>query len=814
MASEATLGELLREYRIAANLTQGALAEKAGLSEQAVSLLERGTRRRPRPSTLRALAEALDLDEDAEEQLAQAARGTRASRHATSAPAADTSHEGVVPRQLPPTLADFTGRAAELATLVSALTEDAGTGTVRMAAVTGMGGVGKTSLAVHAAHLTADAYPDGHLYLDLRGYGPGDAVPPLEALSQLLRSMGIAGHSIPDAVDEAAALYRSRIAGLRMLVLLDNANGAAQVWPLLPGAPGSAVLVTSRRGLTTLPGFVQVNLSPLSESDSISLLGKIVGDSRVAAESDATRTIAQLTGRLPLAVRLIGARLAARPGWPVEHMVNQLQDEKRRLDELGTGAAGVRSNIAASVEFLAASDQYVDRQAAAALDLLGLPNGGDLSTPTTARLLDSSEAETEQWLERLVDLNLLISLAPGRYRLHDLIRAYARERADQVLSEGARTDALARVLTFYTGVAWRCQELTHPDNPRLALAGESRRSVTPFADSLSAISWLNTEQTNLAEALQQARRSPALQALVPEFALAFFGYYETLGRWNDMRTACRVGREVAGELGFRHLSAWLEHDLAIPDAESGRLEPALDHLRAAEKLFEAVGDLIGEARCSTSLSRVLEQMGRWDEAVAHGERALALSQQLDDTTIEGTSYLALGSLYLHSGDITRADRSFARALALSSATGNYRSTAKRYQNAGQAYLHAGFLDRAADYLVKSISAYQLVSDRNGESDSCRDLAELHTNLRQLPLARTYAETGLRLARKIGNLQREGELLIQLGRIEHADGDLTAARTHWQQAATLLRSQAISSETIALDLLAANPAAEEPPSGTE
>ncbi len=797
-----TLGDLLREYRTAAGLTQGALAEKAGLSEQAVSLLERGTRRRPRPSTVHALAEALGLDPGAEQRLAQAARGLE-----EPAAAEDVSPSGgtaTAPRQLPPTLADFTGRASELEVLVSLLTHDHAAATVRMAAVTGMGGVGKTSLAVHAAHLTAESYPDGHLYLDLRGYGPGEPIQPVDALAQLLRSLGVDSHSIPDGVDEASALYRSRLAGRQVLILLDNVTGAAQVRPLLPGAPGSAVIVTSRRGLTALPGFLQIALAPLSEADSTALLGRIAGDSRVAAEATAARSIARLTGRLPLAVRLIGARLAARPGWPIEHVMNQLADGQRRLDQLGTGDSGVRASIAASVEFLAASDQEVDRRAATALDLLGLPNGSDLFTATTARLLDETEEDAEQMLERLVDLNLLISLEPGRYRLHDLIRAYARERADQVLSEGARTDALGRVLTFYTGIAWRCQQATHQDNPRLTLAGASVRGVPPFADAPTAVDWLNKEQANLAEALQQARRIPALQAYVPEFAQALFGYYETLGRWNDMRTVCVVGRQLAGELGFHHLAAWLEHDLAIPDAESGRLELSLGHLEAAETMFQTVGDLIGEARCQTSLSRVLERMGRFDEAVAHGERALVLSQQLGNTTIEGTSYLALGSLYLHGDDVTRAERSFARAIALSSATGNARSTAKRYQNAGQAYLRAALWEKAAEYLVKSIDAYRQVFDGNGESESCRDLAELFVALDQLPTARTYAETGLRLARKNGNLQREGELLIQLGRIATAEGDLPTARTHWQTAAALLRSQAVPTESTALKLLAAHP----------
>ncbi|ADB34229.1 transcriptional regulator, XRE family [Kribbella flavida DSM 17836] len=795
----ATLGDLLRQFRTAAGLTQGGLAEKAGLSEQAVSLLERGTRRRPRIATVHALAEALGLDAAAEEQLTQAARGTPGRQIATEPPAPDAVT--VVPRQLPPTLADFTGRTAELEALTRILTADDVVGTVRMAAVTGMGGVGKTSLAVHAAHLTADAYPDGHLYLDLRGYGPGEPVQPAEALSQLLRSLGIDGHSVPDGVDEAAALYRSRIAGLRMLVLLDNANGAAQVRPLLPGASGSAVIVTSRRGLTALPGFLQLSLSPLSEADSITLLGRIAGNDRVAAEANAARRIARLTGRLPLAVRLIGARLAARPGWPVEHVMNQLQDEQRRLDELGTGKSGVRSNIAASVEFLAASDDPLDRRAAAALDLLGLPNGADLITLTTAHLLDESEHNTEQMLERLVDLNLLISLAPGRYRLHDLIRAYARERADQALSEGARTDALARVLTLYTGIAWRCHRLTHNESRRLTLAGSSVRNAPDFPDAVSALRWLDDERSSLAEAFQQACRTPALRPLVPELPLALFGYYEPLGRWSEMRAAYAAGREIAGELGYGQLMAWLEHDLAIPDAEVGNFRAALSHLEASLDLFRTIGDLPGQARACTSLSRVLEQLGQVDEAVTRGEEALSLSQEIGDETIEGISYLALGNLYLRRGDTVRAGRSFNRAIALSHASGNLRSTAKRYHVAGQAYQQAGLHQQAIEFHAKGIEVYSAIGDVNSRAESYKDLAAIHLQLGEARTAKAHAETGIRLARGHGNVPREGELLIELGRIAQATGDLEAARTHWQLAATLLHSQSSRDESIALALLA-------------
>jgi tetratricopeptide (TPR) repeat protein/transcriptional regulator with XRE-family HTH domain len=792
-----TLAELLRMFRTSAGLTQAALAEKAGLSEQAISMLERGSRRRPRIDTVRSLVEALELAPDDGYRLARAARG---ARRQPPTPPDTPSSIPMIPRQLPPTLSDFTGRGAELKSLMELLSSTARTGTVRMAAVTGMGGVGKTSLAVHAAQLATDAYPDGHLYLDLRGYGPGDPVEPSEALSQLLRSLGIDGQSIPAGLDEAAALYRSRLAGLRVLVLLDNANGAAQVRPLLPGAPGSAVIVTSRRGLTALPGFRHVILAPLPESDSVELLGRIAGADRISTESDTAHAIAQLTGNLPLAVRLIGGRLAARPAWPLTHVVDQLKDEQRRLDELGPDDSGVRANIAGSVRFLAGSGQDLDQQAAAALDLLGLPNSAYLTTFTTAHLLGRSEVLTERMLERLVDVNLLESLGPGRYRLHDLIRAYVRERAEEALSEGTRIDALTRVFRLYTAIAWQCHQLTHSESRRLALATDSLEMAPEFTDAASALRWLDEERTNMREVFQQASRSAALRHLVPQLAIALFGYHESRGRWTDMRAINTTAREIAGALGFDRLAAWLEHDLAIPDAERGQLEQALNHLRSSFAMFAAIDEVAGQVRCCTSLSHILELLGQLDEAVSWGERALKLSQEIEDHTVEGISYLALGNLYNRRGDYVRAERSFNRSIALALVSDNVRSLAKRYQIAGQSYRAAAQYQQAIDSLTMSIEVYGRIPDGNGQSESHRDLAAIHLATGDLTTATSYAETGLRLARTYGNTQREGEILTRLGEIAHAAGDLPRAQSLWRQAAALLHSVSSHDESIALALL--------------
>ena len=406
----ASLSELLRGFRTRAGLTQAALAEKAGLSEQGISVLERGTRSRPRIDTIRSLTAALGLNADEAEAFLAVARGKSRTARSPEPAAVDPFP---MPWQLPPAVPDFTGRGAQIDAILAVLKDPAGVRkeTVGLVAVTGMGGIGKTALAVQAAHKLADSYPDGHLYLNLRGYGPGRPMTTTDAQRQLLRSLGLDVQQIPDDVEEAAALLRSQLAGRRVLMLLDNAADVRNVLALLPGSPGSSAIVTSRGSLANLPGARQIRLDALSESESVELLTGVIGQSRVAAEPDAAEILVSFTGRLPLAVRLIGGRLAARPAWPIQHLVAMLQDEERRLDSLGSDETGVRASIASSVDFLAASDRLLDREAAQALPLLSVPDGSDLLAVVSAHLIDIPVRRADAILERLVDLNLLESVA-------------------------------------------------------------------------------------------------------------------------------------------------------------------------------------------------------------------------------------------------------------------------------------------------------------------------------------------------------------------------------------------------------------------
>ncbi|MEV4259953.1 NB-ARC domain-containing protein [Kribbella sp. NPDC049584] len=799
-----TLSELLRTFRTRAGLTQAALAEKAGLSEQAISVLERGTRSRPRMDTISGLSKALDLTPAEADQFLAVARG-KGTHPRPPATTSDPAAEAVpTPWQLPPAAPDFTGRAAQIDAILSVLRspEGAGRPAVAIVTVTGMGGIGKTTLAVQAAHKLADSYPDGNLYLNLRGYGPGPSMTTSDAQRQLLRSLGLASDSIPDDVDEAAALLRSQLAGRRVLLLLDNATDVAQILPLLPGSAGAAAIITSRGSLVNLPGARQIRLDALSESEAVELITGVIGQDRVAAEPEATETLAKYSGRLPLAIRLIGGRLATRPTWPIRHFVDLLEDEGRRLDSLGSDETGVRASIASSVHSLETSDRDLDREAAQALPLLSIPDGADLLTAVVARLLDLPARRTGTILERLVDLSLLESVAPERYRFHDLIRAYARELAEQTLTAAERDEALARVLRFYIAVAWACQAITHPGSPRLPLATIHDDHLPVFRDGEESLRWLDDEQRNLMDRFRQANEtSLSGSALIPELALAMFGYHEARRRWNEMS---ELGEGALVATQHRRLdatTAWLQHDSAIPEAENGDVATAVDRITTALAMFRKIGDLIGEARCCSSLAYLVGLLGRLDEALEYAEEALRLSRLIKDTTLEGVSLTAVGGLYDRSGDYVSADQAFADAVALAEQTGDRRSASKRYINAALSHLRVGRFEDAALTVTESLRISGLLGDLTAQSEAHHLLALAIASLGDYGQARGHVGAGLQLARRRRDAIREGRLYLELARIDAADGKRREAIDNLRRAIAILNATSAVQAADARALLA-------------
>jgi transcriptional regulator with XRE-family HTH domain len=435
---------LLRRHRAAAGLTQEELSEGSGVSVQAISTLERGTRRYPQLSTVDALADALHLDLDQAAALAAAA-----SRRGKSDKPAPKPSLAASPRQLPFASGDFTGRVREMELLTKYLTTAKG---VSVTAITGMGGIGKTTLAIHTAHQVAEHFPDGQLYLDLRGFGIGPPLEPLDALTYLLEDLG---ETPPVDLATATARFRTALAGRRLALVLDNASDQDQVRPLLPGSGRCAVIVTSRRSMAGLGGRqFQLGEPPLEES--IEMLRRI--SERPDAPEDECAEVVRQCGGLPLAIRMAGARLASRPTWPVAHLAERLADGRRRLDELQLDDSGVRATLVLSIEQLAGSDDPIDVQAVTMFALLGLSDSVDLTSALAAALSDSPEPEAVVVLERLVDVHLLATPGPGRYRLHDLVRVAARELAEQMLTEQDKAAANSRWIRRVSAVVWKASE--------------------------------------------------------------------------------------------------------------------------------------------------------------------------------------------------------------------------------------------------------------------------------------------------------------------------------------------------------------------
>jgi transcriptional regulator with XRE-family HTH domain len=515
------VGPVLKRFRQAAGLSQEELAERAGLSAAAVSAIERGTRRRPHPQTLRALASALGLSVDDRARLISVAADPPPDR---TGPAGTT-----IPADLPGDVGDFTGRHQEIAQALEHLTSPPGNAQAApVLAISGKPGVGKSALAVHVAHALRIRFPDGQLYVDLQGATSGlQPLAPRDALRRLLTSLGRDPAMIPGPADEAAALFRSLAAERRLLVLLDNARGVEQVRPLLPGSPTCGVLVTSRQVLGTLEGACGLPLDLLPPQHALELLGRIAGPERVAADLPAAIEVTRSCDHLPLAIRLAGARLAARPTWPIGELARQLADATLRLETLREGDMAVQASFDISLQALQESSDPIDQRAAAAFGLLSLPDGPDLGVAAAARLIGQPEAAARPLLERLVDAQLLETPRPGRYRFHDLVRLYARVHGASRHPEAERMAALARAISFYTTTAWQTLALLHPHTALHPVADPRWTSGgVELADAPSARIWLESERANLFAAVAQA--APAADSSDAANAAALAGLRHAL----------------------------------------------------------------------------------------------------------------------------------------------------------------------------------------------------------------------------------------------------------------------------------------------
>jgi tetratricopeptide (TPR) repeat protein len=642
-----------------------------------------------------------------------------------------------IPRELPSLPEAFTGRTTELAQLERLLKVTAGAvgGPVVISAIDGMGGIGKSALAIQAAHQLAGRYPDGQLHLDLHGATPGHPpTTPLAALQRMLRSLGMDPAAIPMEVDEASARLRSVAADQRLLLVLDNAATSEQVRPLLPASPTCGVLVTSRRVLATLDGARPLHLDVLPPAEAVELLGKLAGPERVSANPEAAAAVVGWCGWLPLAIRIAGARLKARPTWPVGELARLLSDAIRRLSELTADGVGVRAAFEVSLHALQHSTDPIDPAAARAFGLLSLPDGPDLDVAGAARLLDQAESTAQTLVERLVDAQLLESPRPGRYQFHDLVRLYARQHATSTHPEPERLAALQRLFGFYTATAWHTLGLLRPGDRRLATADPTWTSGgLQFADARAALGWLEAERANLLAAIgQTATLAPAIPArLATDLTRALYGFLDVRNHWADQVQANQTALALAQRTGDRPGQAHPHNDLGFVSMRLGRYPEALAHHQQALTLFRELGDRHGHAGSLANLGIVYERLGRYPEALAHQQQALALRRELGDRWGQAISLSNLGVVYERLGRYPEALAHQQQALARFRELGNRRGQAEALRDLGDALLGLGRHQQAREAWQEALGLCEALQIPEGD--------EVRTRLAALPAETAAAD---------------------------------------------------------------------------
>jgi DNA-binding SARP family transcriptional activator len=542
----------------------------------------------------------------------------------------DPWHQGTgtaPPRQLPATVPDFAGRAAEFAALTNAL-DDGGAGKrVRIMTITGVAGVGKTTLAVHWAHQVARYFPDGQLYVNLRGFDPsGPPAAAADALRGFLTALSVPAEMIPAATDAQAGLYRSLLAGRRMLVLLDNARDPAQVRPLLPGSAGCTVVVTSRSsmaGLVAAQGASQLSLDVLADAEAAELLTGRLGQERTVAEPEALAELAALCAGLPVALVIAAARAIAQQHLPLRTLAAELRDSKNRLDALSTGDSATDVRSVFSWSYLSLSGP-----AARLFRLAGLHPGPSLSAPAAASLAGLPLPAARRGLRELVSAHLIDEHAPGRFTLHDLLREYAAEQARSTGTQASRRAATHRMLDHYLHTALAAGTLHEPGQSWIE-PPRSVRGVTleRFADHREAVNWFETEHLALMAVIALAA-DLGFDLHACQLAVTLTGVLDQSACWEDLAASSRTALATAQRAGHREAEAYAERGLGGAFARLGRYSDARVHLERCLDQFTELENIDGQARAHLNLACLLHDLDDSKRALGHAHRARELFELL------------------------------------------------------------------------------------------------------------------------------------------------------------------------------------------
>ncbi|MGW1071920.1 AfsR/SARP family transcriptional regulator [Streptomyces sp. NPDC002537] len=681
-----------------------------------------------------------------------------------------------VPFQLPAGIPDFTGREELVQSVRDALTETSGPA-VMIAMLTGIGGVGKTTLAVHAAHAARPDFPDGQLYVDLQGAGPHPADSG-SVLSHFLQALDVPETDIPDDLGQRAALYRSVLADRRVLLLLDNARDAAQIRPLLPGTAGCAVLVTTRSRAITLGGARHFHVGVASASEALSLLAAIVGAERVAAEPRAAAALVAACGHLPLAVRIVASRLAARPGWTIASLVTRLDDERRRLDELQAGDLTVEATFRLGYTHLA-PDQ------ARAFRLLALAAAPDLSLCAVAALLDCDEFTAEDLAEGLADAGMLESYATGRYRYHDLLRLYARRQAEQTETLDERAAAVQRLLDHHLATVGNASRTLEPDHALQRHLHPVTLPGVPFADADDARQWLRHEHIPLASLLAQTVPG-APDALRPagDLLLTWSGLIEGPAHREELRRLSELTADTAQARHEPRVEARARYTLGNLHYLTDVYDAAERELSRALRLAEDADDTLCRHLAANALGILHLATDRPTEALPLLELARSLCDGLDDKGSEARVLANTARVHLALAQPGQAERAAADAVRLAEATGNGPTIAMTLYQHGYVLRRTGSPGDAADRLRGALGHFIAQHQRGWEGLAWARLAECRLDERRDEDAVSCAEESLRIARELGKSYCQGLAHAVLGQALPRLGRPDRGYDHLQEALTL------------------------------
>lgn len=747
-------------------MTQEELAARAGISRRTVGNLENG-RAAPRAGTIRLVAEALGLSDDAIAVLR------------TAATANSSSDVGAGPDQLPPEVPDFCGREDVVSELIARLTSPAGA-MPPVVVLVGAPGVGKSTLAVRVARRLADSFPDGRLYVDLRG-GQPPALSSGEALGQMLRALGLADVIPPDP-SERAALYRSSVTGRRVLVVLDDAASEGQLRPLIPANPECAVLITTRRRPAGLPGLAVVELDVLPTQDGVELLGRIAGPDRIAADQRAAKRVVELCDGLPLAIRIAGARLAARPRWAPIRIAGLLEDSRRRLTELTAGDLAVRASIDISYEALPPRDRTALRRLAV-LDLPVVP-----AWAVAAALEAPDEASAEEAADRLVDVSLLAfagtaSDGSPTYWFHDLLRVYGQELAVAEDLARDRMGVLHRAMSAALGQADAAAAVSPNRRERRPMSDELR--IAPQERTLAVLranpaAWFEEARPTLANLIRHAAAA-GLDDAVWDLSARLLSFLE-FGRWfEDWTSVLHVGLAAARRSGPEVVPLLLRGhgDLALALGDNERAE---QYLRSAADLSAQLGDNDGLGLAEYALGVSAHSHGRLDEALDLFQRAETAFCAAG--AVPTLAHLGMGAVLQERGDQADALNHFERALAGARVQNDRRDIAHVLRWVAQLHADFGDLKQAERDLAECTDMHRALGDRLGEGYALQLRADLLLESHRVDAAKAVAERALTIFSALGSRQGEALALRTSARCALADGEAAAAHEHARRAAVL------------------------------